>query len=695
VLLVATAGVSTAEPSAVERLARALARPPEVRLLHVASDEAQGLSVLTALGEVDPLLDALVELGHRAAERLDLRRHHAVKPRSGVVDVILLAAAAWPEHLDETRARAAAAEAARRLAERLAAEAGLPAVLWGDADRAGRDLPELREGGAGRLLPRLDAGEVEGFLPAADGRDLRTRLGVACVGAHRPQVQLTVELATGEIGHARRIAARLREGESALPALRAQGHRRSEDRCIVALELPDPARTSPEAAWKRVAELAGLAGVALGRTEIAGVAPRAAWPEGLAERFGAAGDPEGRQVLESWLPGGPLADEAGLLSDTADSLASRGPRGAPDVRLRLLDLALSDADAALRAVLEDMGERAFRASQVLHAVYSRRLRSFDDMAELPRPLRGELDRRVRIALLDLVERAESEDGTVKYLWALPDGAEVESVAIPSDRRTTFCVSSQVGCALRCRFCATGSLGLARNLTQGEIVDQVLAMLADGRRRDESLNVVFMGQGEPGYNLDAVLAAVATMNEPQGLGIGARHVTISTAGVVPAIRRLAAEPVQVRLAVSLHTARQATREALMNVAERHPLDELREACRAYHDATRRFVTFEVAVMPGVNDTVEEAAALAAFADSVPSKINLIPYNPVAELDVPAGTEGRAAALREALLERFRGEVVVRRTRGRDIEAACGMLHRHRALRLAEEAEAGAAGGTPSP
>jgi len=688
-LLAAVPALATADPATVERLARALSRPPAVRLLHRTTDDRQGRSTLTAVGETEPLLDALVELGHRAAERIDLRRQHGMHPRVGVLDAVPLVAVRWPPEMSEADAREAAAAAARTLAARLADEAGLPAVLFGDADERKRDLADVRDGGATRLLARMDAGELTGSLPAGDSRELRARTGVACVGARPWTVSLAVELATPEVGHARRIAARLQEPDG-LPAVRALGFRRGDDRCVVALELLDPARTPVEAARERVAALAKQAGVELGATELVGLAPRAAWPEGLGERIGdprVRGEEETRRVVESWLPGGPLAEDPGLLAGAVEPASTRGARQAADPRLRLLDLGLAEADAALRGVLEELGERPFRASQVVHAVYSRRLRSFDDMTDLPRGLRGELDKRVRVGLLDLLERAESEDGTVKYLWGLADGGEIESVAIPSDRRTTFCVSSQVGCALKCRFCATGALGLSRNLTRGEIVDQVLAMLADGRRHEESLNVVFMGMGEPGYNLDAVLAAVETMNEPQGLGIGARHVTISTAGVVPAIHRLAEEPAQVRLAVSLHTARQETRAGLMNVAERHPLGELLEACRAYHDATRRFVTFEVAVMPGVNDTVEEIAALAAFADQVPSKINLIPYNPVAEFEAPAGTAGRAAAFREALAEGFRGEVMVRRTRGRDIEAACGMLHRHRARRLAAE-EAGA-------
>jgi 23S rRNA (adenine2503-C2)-methyltransferase len=688
VLVEAVATGATADPAEVERLARVLACPPSVRLLHATPDPRRECTVFTALGEPDALADALIGLARRAAQILDLRTSRTGRGRLGVLDEVSLVAVAWPEGESARTTSDRTADLARELARRLAEEAGVTAVLHGDADPGGRTPAELAEGGADRLFSRIDAGDVEAFLPARPPEDGRARTGVTRVGARRPAVSFDVELATAEIGHARKIAGELAAGGGRLPTVEARGTRLGPDRVQVSVVLANPGPTSVEDAWTAMRDRAGAAGIALGPTRLVGLVPRGTWPAGLGERVGEPdvhGAEEERRWIESWLPGGPLAEDDGLFASSAREAATE--EGAADTRLRLLDLPLVEATGALRGLLEEMGERPFRASQVVHALHSRRHRAFDDMTELPRALRADLGSRVRLGLLDLVERAQSEDGTVKYLWGLPDAGEIESVAIPSERRTTFCVSSQVGCALRCRFCATGQLGLTRNLTPGEVVDQVLAMLADGRQDQESLNVVFMGQGEPGYNLDAVLAAIRMLNDPQGLSIGARHVTVSTAGVVPAIRRLAAEPLQVRLAVSLHTGVQATRASLMNVAERHPLPELLEACQAYHDATRRFVTFEVAVMPGVNDSPAEIAALAAFADRVPSKINLIPYNPVADFEAAAGTAPRAAAFRDALVGAYRGEVVVRRTRGRDIQAACGMLHRHRARHAEAAAEHG--------
>ena len=258
----------------------------------------------------------------------------------------------------------------------------------------------------------------------------------------------------------------------------------------------------------------------------------------------------------------------------------------PDRRLRLRDLPVADAVTALEHVLVELGERPFRAKQVLAQVYRRRVRSFDTMTDLSATLRARLAERVRIGLVELVHRAASADGTVKYLWRLHDGHEIESVVMPTEDHLSFCVSCQVGCALQCRFCATGALGLRRNVTPGEMVDQVLAMLEDLGSASESLSVVFMGMGEPGYAMDEVLATCANLNNPAGVGIGARHLTISTSGVVPAIERLAEWPLQVRLALSLHTGDQAKREGLMDIAKRYPINELLAACQVYHDATGR-------------------------------------------------------------------------------------------------------------
>lgn len=351
--------------------------------------------------------------------------------------------------------------------------------------------------------------------------------------------------------------------------------------------------------------------------------------------------------------------------------------------LRLLDLPPAEAKLRLEEILARLGQPRYRAAQVLKQVYGRRVRSIDAMTDLPRELRTALASEITIGVLEPSHRVASADGTVKYLWRMSDGLEIESVAIPQANWLSFCVSSQAGCALHCRFCATASLGLQRNLKTSEIVDQVLAMLENLAEDTRSLSVVFMGMGEPGYNMTSVLEACRILNDPQGVGIGARHLTISTSGVVPAIQQMTEEPMQMRLAVSLHAADQAQRERLMDVATRFPLNELRDACRAYHDSTGRRVTLEYAVMREINDSPDDARRLADFARAINAKINLIPYNPVAGFECAPSTSHHAASFRILIQQHFAGDVMVRQTRGRDIEAACGMLHRARAATPASE------------
>jgi len=355
------------------------------------------------------------------------------------------------------------------------------------------------------------------------------------------------------------------------------------------------------------------------------------------------------------------------------------PRASSEVPpLRLLDLPLDEARAALRDILAGLDGPAWRANQILKQVHGRAVRRFDDMTDLPLALRPALSERVLIGTLELAHRAKAGDGTIKHLWRLHDGQEIESVAIPRPGHWSICVSTQAGCALHCRFCATGKLGLKRNLSAGEIVDQILATLEDLGEVGEAagLSVIFMGMGEPGYNLANVMAACRVLNAPEGLNIGARRLTISTAGVVPAIKALAQEPLQVRLAVSLHAADQALRASLMDIALRHTINDLRDACIEYHDTTGRRITLEWAVMGGINDRPQDAAALAEFARAVGAKVNLIPYNPVEGFEAGATSESTASRFRDLLRGSFDGSVMVRRTRGRDIEAACGMLHRAR-------------------
>lgn len=323
----------------------------------------------------------------------------------------------------------------------------------------------------------------------------------------------------------------------------------------------------------------------------------------------------------------------------------------------------------LRDLVAELGAPAFRARQLAKWLYGRRVRSFDEMTDLPAEMRQRLGRRFVIGRLTLAAKQVSADGTRKYLWRLPDGAAVESVGLPTDDRLTVCFSTQAGCAMGCRFCATGEGGFTRNLSAGEIADQVLDVGDDFGRR--VTNAVAMGQGEPFANYDSALGALRILNSDDGPGIGARHLTVSTCGIVPGIRRFAEEPEQFTLAVSLHSAVQTTRDILMPGVRRFPLDELREALIAYSDATGRRPSLEYALLDGINDTVEELDALIAFCRGMLCHVNLIPANPVPEARYERSTGGRVRDFLGAL-QRAGIETSVRAERGVDIDAACGQL-----------------------
>ena len=296
------------------------------------------------------------------------------------------------------------------------------------------------------------------------------------------------------------------------------------------------------------------------------------------------------------------------------------------------------------------------------------------MRTLPASLRERLAVRV---LLGDVRPAQVEGdpaGTRKLLVGLADGEEVEAVLIPAADRRTVCVSSQVGCRFNCAFCASGKLGFRRNLDAGEIVGQVvLAARAYGARPS---HVVFMGIGEPLDNYDAVLRAVRILNDPEGLGIGARRITISTCGIIPGIQRLAGENLQVELSVSLHAAHAPTRDQLMPVNRLHPLAELIDACAAYVRATRRIITFEYTLIRGVNDGREHAEALAGLLRALPCRVNLIPLSAVAEFDGAAPAPGAAAMFIE-VLDRAGINATARASKGANLDAACGQLRLRRA------------------
>jgi 23S rRNA (adenine2503-C2)-methyltransferase len=349
--------------------------------------------------------------------------------------------------------------------------------------------------------------------------------------------------------------------------------------------------------------------------------------------------------------------------------ASRWYRAHMDQREDITRLDL----AGLREALADLGEPSYRTRQLVRWLYARDARSFDEMTDLPSPLREALASRFDLGSAEILERRESRDGTRKYLVGFGDGTMVETVGLPEGERLTVCFSTQAGCAMGCVFCATGASGLSRSLTPGEMVRQVAVVASDFTRR--VTNAVAMGQGEPFANYDATLAALRFLNSPDGLGIGARHITVSTCGIVAGVRRFASEPEQFTLAISLHSAVQATRDSLMPGVRGTSLGALRDAIAAYSDSTGRRPTLEYALADGVNDTEAELSALIGFCAGLDAHVNLIPVNPVAGAGVSRSDASRARRFRDALM-RAGTEASIRVERGADIEAACGQLRQRR-------------------
>ena len=335
----------------------------------------------------------------------------------------------------------------------------------------------------------------------------------------------------------------------------------------------------------------------------------------------------------------------------------------------------------LEESLRAQGQSAYRAGQILQWAYDRekRVESWDGMTNLPAALRSDLAERHPISLPDVVTVSGSKDTTRKFLLRLRDGEMIETVLIPaspalygeeSDRRT-LCVSSQVGCAYGCKFCASGLDGWKRHLTADEIVSQVL--LAEKISGERINNLVFMGMGEPMANYDNWLRAVSILNAPWGVGLGARKMTVSTSGLVPRIRDLADQPLQIRLAISLHGASDEVRGQIMPVNKKYPVAELMDACAYYCDRKKQMITFEYILIEGVNDAPQEARLLVERARGLRAKINLIPYNTVEGLPWKRPSE----AVQDEFLSILLGRGIaatIRREKGHDIDAACGQLRR---------------------
>ncbi len=328
--------------------------------------------------------------------------------------------------------------------------------------------------------------------------------------------------------------------------------------------------------------------------------------------------------------------------------------------------------ARLAGLLEAQGQPPYRADQLFAWVYRRHVHDPAGMSDLPRAFR---DRLVGLYGLELPRVqsvfANATEDTHKFVIELADGKRVECVSMRAERGVTMCVSSQVGCALKCSFCATGLMGLLRNLRAEEIVAQVMIMSRHLELGDERFNVVYMGMGEPLANYAPVLESLRILRDPLGLNMGSRRITVSTSGVVPQIRRLAAEGIAVGLAVSLHATTDATRDDLVPINRRWPIRELLDAARDYGQTTGRRVTLEYTLIAGVNDSAEDALRLSAFARELPSKINLIPYNPVPGLPWKRPTQREVDQFAEILYPRAPA-VTVRHTMGGEIWAACGQL-----------------------
>ena len=323
----------------------------------------------------------------------------------------------------------------------------------------------------------------------------------------------------------------------------------------------------------------------------------------------------------------------------------------------------------ISSLVAEMGQPAFRAKQLCEWLFDKQALSFDEMTNLPKALREQLAERFQLAAPEEVARQISRDGSRKYLLRFPDGVAVETVGMPSRNRLAVCVSTQAGCGMGCAFCATGLAGLTRSLTAQEIVDQVVHVARDLGERVTS--VVFMGQGEPFANYDATLQALRQLNSEHGLNIGARHLTVSTCGIIPGIRAFSKIPEQFTLAISLHSAVQSTRNQLMPGVKKYTLLRLHEALQQYTEATGRRPTYEFAMIEGVNDTEPEMRALCDFCGGTLCHVNLIQLNDIPDSPFKPSPMKKVEDLQRRLQNRG-VETTICLSRGADIDAACGQL-----------------------
>ena len=331
----------------------------------------------------------------------------------------------------------------------------------------------------------------------------------------------------------------------------------------------------------------------------------------------------------------------------------------------------------LQEELHKLGEPSYRAGQIADWLYEKRVNSFDEMTDLSRDLRAQLANQFAFSKINVVRVLGSHDTTRKFLFRLSDGNLIETVLIPaspalyggsSDRRT-ICLSTQVGCAYGCKFCASGLEGFSRNLRPNEIIDQIITI--EGASGEKIDNIVFMGMGEPLANFSNVMRAIRIINAPWAIGIGARHITVSTSGLAPQIKKLADEPLQIRLAISLHAATDEVRNQIMPINRKYNIETLLSACDYYAGRKTQRLTFEYILIASVNDTDEQAHLLARHASRLFAKVNLIPYNTVAGLEWSRPSRRRQEKFL-SILRAHKIPATLRREKGHDIDAACGQL-----------------------
>lgn len=343
----------------------------------------------------------------------------------------------------------------------------------------------------------------------------------------------------------------------------------------------------------------------------------------------------------------------------------------PDERLDIKNLSKAELEGAFR----EIGERPFRAAQVMKWLYKAHVLAFDRMSDLPQELRVFLKKRFIISSPAMVDfRRSPSDGTTKYLLKLEDSSTIETVFLPEKSRNTACLSSQVGCRYGCSFCASSSLGFARHLAVSEILSQVI-FIETKNPSSRVTHLVFMGIGEPFDNFDNVMKSIRVFNDPDAFGIGARRITISTCGIIPGIERLKREKLQVELSVSLHAADDELRSKLVPVNKRYPLKELMASCRDYVAATGRIITFEYILIGGVNSSPPDAVRLALLLRGLKCKVNTILFNEIKSKGYAMPTRQQAVEFNKTL--RSMGvSVTMRKSRGSDIDAGCGQLRMSR-------------------